>query len=304
MRFPRLRMSPDVHYGLLGVFKYGNACSIGTRSVLIIPETAALCFGDDVYIGRYVELGPGGRIDIGDATSVQDRSIVLGDVRIGRYCLFSPNVFVSSGTHCFDAMPAWLIRDQDKYVRQDARLAKQVRRPVQIDDDCWIGANAVILAGVTIGKGCIVGANSVVSQDLPPYSVAAGAPARVVKARLNYSPPATLNGLAEADHPYFYSGFGVAVQDRETARLNGGICAQASFSIALDIAGRREIIVTARSLGAGCQLVFGEQKAQLSTEFTTATFLLDPGAKLPLSFSVNAPMQAKWPVCVSRVSAT
>ena len=53
--------------------------------------------------------------------------------------------------------------------------------PVKIEDDCWIGGNVTILPGVTIGKGTTVGAGAVVTRNIPPYSVALGAPARVVK---------------------------------------------------------------------------------------------------------------------------
>jgi acetyltransferase-like isoleucine patch superfamily enzyme len=54
---------------------------------------------------------------------------------------------------------------------------------ITIEDDCWIAANSVILAGVTIGKGSVVAAGSIVTKDIPPYSVVAGVPARVIKSR-------------------------------------------------------------------------------------------------------------------------
>ncbi|VVS91972.1 DapH/DapD/GlmU-related protein [Desulfoluna spongiiphila] len=54
---------------------------------------------------------------------------------------------------------------------------------ITIEDDVWIGAGAIILAGVTVGKGCVIGAGSVVTKDVPEYCVAAGNPARVVKQR-------------------------------------------------------------------------------------------------------------------------
>ena len=271
---------------------------------MIVPEEATLSFGDNVYIGRYVELGPRGRIDIGDLTSVQDRSIFVGDVRIGRYCLFSLNVLVTSGTHHYDAMPGWLIKDQDEYVRGEPRFTTQLSKPVQIDDDCWIGANSVILAGVTIGKGCVVGANSVVNQDFPPYSVAAGAPARLVKMRMPFSPPGVLDALSEIDLPYFYSGFGVSAQEREMGRFKGGMLARSDFSIALDVAGCREVAITARSLGAPCVLHFGPDTWRLLDGFTTAKFSLDPDVCSPLLFSVASSKQPKWPICVSEVSVS
>jgi acetyltransferase-like isoleucine patch superfamily enzyme len=59
-----------------------------------------------------------------------------------------------------------------------------VRKNVIIEDDCWIAANSIILAGVTIGKGSVVAAGSVVATDVAPYSVVGGVPARLIKKRL------------------------------------------------------------------------------------------------------------------------
>lgn len=74
--------------------------------------------------------------------------------------------------------------------------------PVWVQDDCWLGANTVICPGVTIGKGSIVGANAVVTKDVPPYSVVAGVPARVVGTRLDWCPPLCIDPSREEDHPY------------------------------------------------------------------------------------------------------
>jgi acetyltransferase-like isoleucine patch superfamily enzyme len=63
------------------------------------------------------------------------------------------------------------------------RNCEDVLKPTKIGKDVWIGANAVILGGVTIGNGCVIGAGSVVTKDLPPYSVAMGVPAKVVRSR-------------------------------------------------------------------------------------------------------------------------
>ena len=56
-------------------------------------------------------------------------------------------------------------------------------RPITIGDGCWICSRAIILPGVSIGEGCIIGAGAVVTKDMPPYSVVAGNPAKVVKSR-------------------------------------------------------------------------------------------------------------------------
>ena len=60
-------------------------------------------------------------------------------------------------------------------------------RPVIIEDDVWIGARVIILPGVTIGTGSVIGAGAVISKSIPPYSVAVGNPARIVKNRLEHN---------------------------------------------------------------------------------------------------------------------
>lgn len=69
--------------------------------------------------------------------------------------------------------------------------------PVVIEDDCWIGGGSIILPGVTIGKGSTVGAGSTVTKNLPPYSVAVGAPARVVRTL-----PTVEQERADPSNPY------------------------------------------------------------------------------------------------------
>ena len=59
--------------------------------------------------------------------------------------------------------------------------------PTRIGDNVWCGANVVVTSGVTIGERCVIGANSVVNRDLPPHSIAVGAPARVIK-QITYAP--------------------------------------------------------------------------------------------------------------------
>ena len=78
--------------------------------------------------------------------------------------------FVSDAAHRFD--------DFDQPVTWQGFTSKG---PTRIGDNCWLGANVVVTSGVTIGERCVIGANSVVTADLPPRSIAAGAPARVLR---------------------------------------------------------------------------------------------------------------------------
>ncbi|KAL2151674.1 hypothetical protein VTH82DRAFT_6772 [Thermothelomyces myriococcoides] len=88
-------------------------------------------------------------------------------VTIGDRVMFGPNVSLLSATH-----------ETDVRSRRDGI---EFAKPITIGDDCWIGGHVVVLPGVTIGQGCTIGAGSVVTKDIPAWSVAVGTPARVIK---------------------------------------------------------------------------------------------------------------------------
>jgi acetyltransferase-like isoleucine patch superfamily enzyme len=95
-------------------------------------------------------------------------------VEIGDHCMFANGCFVTDGNHRFDR--------PDKPVPWQGFTSKG---PTRVGDNVWCGANVVITSGVTVGERCVIGANSVVTVDLPPFSVAAGAPAKVLR-RIEY----------------------------------------------------------------------------------------------------------------------
>ena len=92
-----------------------------------------------------------------------------GLVTIGDHVEIGPNVSIITGEH-FTEINA----------RRENR-GKEFTSEVVIGNDCWIGANVTILAGVTIGEGCTIGAGAVVKREIPPFSIAVGVPARVIK---------------------------------------------------------------------------------------------------------------------------
>lgn len=127
-------------------------CSVIVTSVLAEPGVG-LCVGDGTYVGPGCILGAGGGITIG-------RNVIIG-----------AGVDLLAENHRFDD-PARPINQQGVS-----------RRGISVEDDCWIGNKAMVLDGVTIGRGAVIGAGAVVTRDVPPLSVAAGSPARVLRQR-------------------------------------------------------------------------------------------------------------------------
>ncbi len=91
-------------------------------------------------------------------------------VEIGEHCMLANGCFVTDGNHRFD--------DPDTPVPWQGFTSKG---PTRIGRNCWLGAHVVVTSGVTIGERCVIGANSVVTDDIPAFSIAAGAPAKVLR---------------------------------------------------------------------------------------------------------------------------
>ncbi|GFN20914.1 hypothetical protein AtubIFM55763_002562 [Aspergillus tubingensis] len=125
--------------------------------------------GKGAFIEPPLMVDYGCNIKIGDGfyanfnTTILDCSLII----IGDRVAFGPNVSILAATH----------ETSVESRRNGVEFAKEV----VIGDDCWIGARVSILAGVHIGKGCTIGAGAVVTKHVPPFSVAVGSPARVVK---------------------------------------------------------------------------------------------------------------------------
>ncbi|CAJ0723320.1 MULTISPECIES: acyltransferase [Ralstonia] len=167
--------------------KLGRGTSISKDVIINLSGDGRLEMANDTWLSHGVEIESEGLITIGEGTTIQRRCSLNGTISIGRGCIFAPNVFISSGSHIFAAWPELPIREQEaKYAALpvDNRPKGFEGKPVVINDDCWLGVNVVVMPGVEIGRGCIIGANSVVTRSLPEFSVAVGAPAIVKSKRL------------------------------------------------------------------------------------------------------------------------
>ena len=126
--------------------------------------------GSGVLLEEFSTINNGvGPVRIGDKTIIGISNVIIGPVEIGRNVMLAQNVVVSALNHGYED------------ISQPPSVQKVQVESVVISDNVWIGANAVITPGVTIGKHAVIGAGSVVTRDIPDYSVAVGTPAKVVK---------------------------------------------------------------------------------------------------------------------------
>ena len=110
-----------------------------------------------------------GDVVIGDHTRIGLHNTIIGPVEIGNNVNLAQGITVTALNHNFS--------DANKRIDEQGVSTN----PVTIEDDVWVGANAVILPGVTIGEHCVVAAGAIVTKDVPPHSLVAGVPAKVIK---------------------------------------------------------------------------------------------------------------------------
>jgi lipopolysaccharide O-acetyltransferase len=158
----------------------GAFASFGRRSVLQLPVrlkgTRRIAIGSGCFVGAgswLQTLGDGDEpaLRIGDRASIAGACVLsaVASVRIGGGVSFARGVYVADHAHAYDGAAA--VRDG----------ALTDVAPVEIGDGVWLGANVVVLPGARIGERAVIGANSVVSGEIPPRSLALGSPARVVR---------------------------------------------------------------------------------------------------------------------------
>ena len=115
---------------------------------------------------------------IGSNNYFGDR-VMVGNGIIGNYCSFGPDVKIGQAQHAISYITTF-----QKICAKNINYSLNAV-PSSIDNDVWIGANAVIMQGVKIGNGAVIGANAVVTEDVPPYAIVVGVPAKVLKFRFS-----------------------------------------------------------------------------------------------------------------------
>ncbi|MBE9513437.1 MAG: acyltransferase [Chloroflexi bacterium] len=141
----------------------------GTDGSVVLDKRVCL------YQGTIVEVGQGGKVIIGENTHVFpgcNLNGYVGEVRIGRQVMISAGCGFTPYQHKLDDLSRPM-SDQPLTSKGD----------IVIEDDVWLGMGVKVMDGVRIGRGAVVGANAVVTKDIPPYSIAVGVPARVIRKR-------------------------------------------------------------------------------------------------------------------------
>lgn len=158
----------------------------GLIKSIISPMKKSACAecGKNVYMGPKVMINGYDHLYLGNDVSLGTETKILctrADLKIGNHVIFGPGVTVVTGNHRIDMIGRYIdsIKDAEKTEDNDA--------PVHIVGDNWIGANATILKGVTIGRGGVIAAGAVVTKDVEPYSIVAGVPAKVIDMRFSES---------------------------------------------------------------------------------------------------------------------
>jgi maltose O-acetyltransferase len=139
-----------------------------TKNARLILEELLPNTGNNLYIEPPFFCDYGYNIFCGKNVYFNVNCVVLdgSKVTIGSNVLFAPGVQLYTASHPLDVA---------------TRRTHELAKPITIGDDCWIGGNAIICPGVNIGNGCVIGAGSVVTKNIPEYSLAVGNPAKVIR---------------------------------------------------------------------------------------------------------------------------
>ncbi len=150
--------------------KRGKASVIRSRTRMDVVPFNKFELGDFSTIEDFCTINNGvGDVIIGKETRIGMSNVVIGPVIIGNNVILAQNIVMSGLNHSYENLSSPISKQ------------KVTTAPITVEDECWIGANVVLTAGVKVGKHSVIAAGAVVTKDIPSYSVAVGNPARVIK---------------------------------------------------------------------------------------------------------------------------
>lgn len=150
--------------------KKGKGSTVCRRTRMDVLPFNKFSLGSYSTIEDFATVNNGvGDVHIGDRTRIGMGNVVIGPVHIGNDVILAQNIVMSGLNHVYEDI-------HTPIHRQPVTM-----KTITIEDECWLGANVVVTAGVRIGKHSVVAAGAVVTKDIPPNSIAVGNPARVIK---------------------------------------------------------------------------------------------------------------------------
>ncbi len=159
-------------------FRSNNIKDYGSISLKSIIDGST--FNSEVMVAPFADVK---QTVIGRLTSIGRYTKITNSV-IGKYCAISWDVTINAISHPYKNLSISAF-PYVPYVGNFVTKRKQTYNKVVIKNDVWIGANSVIMPGVTIGNGAIIGAGSVVTKDVPDYAIVGGVPAKLIKYRFS-----------------------------------------------------------------------------------------------------------------------
>lgn len=179
-----------LHKLYLVYFKWKN-----THYKSVIFQKSCVISDDDYFEGNNNVGGHIHKSHIGYGTYIIGENGYIHDCRIGRFCSIASNCHIGLGDHTLDMVstsPLFYSSHSllphnflSENIPLEERTIGNTNYKVIIGNDVWLGYNACVKEGVTIGDGAIIGAKSLVTHDIPPYAIAVGTPARVIKYRFS-----------------------------------------------------------------------------------------------------------------------
>lgn len=175
------------------IWRYYKSLSLKKNNVFL---SSSVCFNRETVFGQYCKIGRKSSVNdskIGSYTYICDNSM-LDNCEVGNFCSIASNVQVISSTHPTDSFvstsPVFHSLQKQCGItfvkeRKFEEILSVGGRTVKIGNDVWIGQNAIIMGGKTIGNGAIIAAGAVVTKDVPDYAIVGGVPARLIRYRFD-----------------------------------------------------------------------------------------------------------------------
>lgn len=173
-------MAKDVNLRSAALIRFGKGVTLERGVIVDGLMRRGVVLGNNVKIGAYSVIVGAPASNLGEGISMGANSAV------DAYSFLGSSGFISIGENVIMGQHVGFHPENHNFERTDVPIREQgtTRVGITIEDDVWVGSNTIFLDGAHVGKGCVIGAGSVVRGSIPPYSIAVGVPAKVVRSRI------------------------------------------------------------------------------------------------------------------------